>query len=209
MADRGDCQFATGWGSGGSGSDAYYAMNGAPEGWYHKTNSTFSWSPELRLKKTAVQSALGVSASKIMKGQSIADISGTATSDANASGSHILSGKTAYVNGSKITGNIASMSGGTYTPSASSQTISCSGKYMTGNITINAMSGVNSFYSDAALQQLNRNQTRQFNNLYDQRNKLYQRSYFRRRWGWVRRAKKFFIQFGDWQRLREFRAFRL
>lgn len=145
MADRGDCQFATGWGSGGSGSDAYYAMNGAPEGWYHKTNSTFSWSPELRLKKTAVQSALGVSASKIMKGQSIADISGTATSDANASGSHILSGKTAYVNGSKITGNIASMSGGTYTPSASSQTISCSGKYMTGNITINAMSGVNPF----------------------------------------------------------------
>lgn len=139
MADRGDAQFADRWGAGGSGSDAYYAMNGAPEGWYHKTNSTYSWSPELRLKRTTVQSALGVSASKILKGQSIADIAGTATSDANASSSHILSGKTAYVNGSKITGTIASMSGGTYTPSSSSQTISCSGKYMTGNITINSV----------------------------------------------------------------------
>ena len=58
---------------------------------------------------------------------------------ATAAAGHILSGKTAYVNGSRITGNIASMGGQTITPSASTQTISCSGKYMTGNITVKGM----------------------------------------------------------------------
>ena len=55
---------------------------------------------------------------------------------ANAAAGHILSGKTAWVNGSKLTGNIASMGGQTITPTASQQTISCSGKYMTGNIVV-------------------------------------------------------------------------
>lgn len=55
---------------------------------------------------------------------------------ATATAAQILSGKTAWVNGSRLTGTIASMSGQTITPSASQQTISCSGKYMTGNITV-------------------------------------------------------------------------
>ena len=55
---------------------------------------------------------------------------------ANAAAGHILSGKTAWVNGSKLTGNIASMGGQTITPTASQQTVSCSGKYMTGNIVV-------------------------------------------------------------------------
>lgn len=58
---------------------------------------------------------------------------------ATAAAGNILSGKTAWVNGSKVTGKIASQSGGTYTPSGSVQTIYCSGKYMTGNITFNAI----------------------------------------------------------------------
>ena len=61
---------------------------------------------------------------------------------ANAAAGHILSGKTAWVNGSKLTGNIASMGGQTITPTASQQTVSCSGKYMTGNIVVK---GVNAF----------------------------------------------------------------
>ena len=65
--------------------------------------------------------------------------SGTAkfmdTTDANAVAGEILSGKTAYVNGSKVTGNISSKSAQTYTPTTSDQTIA-SGQYLSGVQTI-------------------------------------------------------------------------
>lgn len=56
-----------------------------------------------------------------------------------AAAGDILTGKTAWVGGSKITGSMATMAGKTITPSKSAQTVSCSGKKMTGNIVVNAI----------------------------------------------------------------------
>ena len=105
MIDRGLAQSGN-WGCGsagcGTGNDAYYAINGLPEGWYHSDGN--SWAPEARINANTLRSQLGVSANKIAKGQSIAGVAGSFTSDANATAADIAVGKTAYVNGNKITG---------------------------------------------------------------------------------------------------------
>lgn len=64
-----------------------------------------------------------------------ADEGGLDTSDATATSGDILNGKTAYVNGEKITGNIAFQPAQTITPGTTNQTIA-SGKYLEGAITI-------------------------------------------------------------------------
>ena len=74
-------------------------------------------------------------AGNIKAGTSIFGISGTFTSDANATAANILSGKTAYVNGNKVTGRITSQGAQTITPSTTNKTIS-SGKYLSGTQTI-------------------------------------------------------------------------
>ena len=57
------------------------------------------------------------------------------TSDADAVSGDILSGKTGYVNGQKVTGNIQSKAADTYTPGTSDQTIAAN-QYLSGAQTI-------------------------------------------------------------------------
>ena len=65
------------------------------------------------------------------------------TSDANASNLDMLLNKTAYVNGSKISGSISTYDGITsVNPSNSSQTLSTAGKYLDSDIIVNAATDV-------------------------------------------------------------------
>lgn len=74
-------------------------------------------------------------AANIKSGIDIFGVKGTFTSDANAKATDMLSGKTAYVNGSLVTGSIPSVNAATITPGTSNQTISA-GSYIAGAQTI-------------------------------------------------------------------------
>lgn len=47
MPDRGQYQYTKTMGSGGSGGNRYYTVNGIPEGYYHSDGQ--SWAPEIRI----------------------------------------------------------------------------------------------------------------------------------------------------------------
>lgn len=87
------------------------------------------------LSKVTVNGDADLTAANIKKGIEVFGITGTYTGDATATTEHILSGKTAYVNGEKITGTITSKTAATYTPSTSNQIITA-GQYLSGDQTI-------------------------------------------------------------------------
>ena len=74
-------------------------------------------------------------AANIKTGKSIFGVAGTFTADATAAAADMLSGKTAYVNGSKVTGNIPSKAATNYTPGTADQTIAA-GQYLSGAQTV-------------------------------------------------------------------------
>lgn len=95
---------------------------------------------KLTLTASQVAESIGLTADKLVTGNTILGIAGTATtgvdtSDANATAADILTGKTAYVNGSKVTGSIPSVEAATITPGTLDQTINA-GQYMAGAQTI-------------------------------------------------------------------------
>ena len=58
------------------------------------------------IDQSKMATAAGATANKILSGQSILGVTGTATSDATATANYIYTGKTAYKNGQKITGTM-------------------------------------------------------------------------------------------------------
>lgn len=60
----------------------------------------------LEISKSTLSNAIGLTSDKILTGNTVLGLEGTATSDANATINDIVSGKTAYVNGEKITGTV-------------------------------------------------------------------------------------------------------
>lgn len=87
------------------------------------------------MKQVIIVKPTALVAENIRNGISIAGISGSFTADANALSGHILSGKTAYVRGSKVTGSMPTYSGTTNV--TSNQTLETSGKYMSSDIVVN------------------------------------------------------------------------
>ena len=112
----------------GSGNNMYGTLS-------HKLKATGYMNGETIVK----QNIQGLNPAAVKAGHPIGNSSlgiyGTFTSDGTAAAADMLSGKTAYVNGVKVTGTIPSKASATITPGTSNQTIAAN-QYITGPQTI-------------------------------------------------------------------------
>lgn len=104
-----------------------------------------------------VATTIGLTPDKIKRGETILNVEGNVqegidTSNANAVETDILSGKTAYVDGNKITGTITSKEAQIYIPSSSEQIIDA-GQYLSGAQTISAVPTEEKTITPSALSQ--------------------------------------------------------
>lgn len=105
LAERGQSQTAGGWGSGGSGSDAYFAMNRIPEGIYRANGA--EWAPEVRMKQSDVRTAIGATdPTKWRRNVTIAGLTGTMTEQGGSTTTPGTGNKTIVSANRFVTGNI-------------------------------------------------------------------------------------------------------
>lgn len=123
--------------SGVHSEDEYIKFAVNDYGYYGEKSSVRAYMQDVAI-------AGGLIASKMLGGQSAFGIEGTALTDATIdSGAQMLDGYIGYgKDGNRIVGSIPSLAGSTITPSKNAQTISCKDKYMTGDVVINAISGL-------------------------------------------------------------------
>ena len=121
-------------------SNLYLRMtNGA-----HRTKNQTSGYPEVYISLQTLRSTIGATdASKILTGTNIAGLAGTMVNRGAWNSTLALSGSVTipqgWHNGSgKISRPYSTYGGGTFTPSASNQTIPTSGKFLTGNVNCKA-----------------------------------------------------------------------
>ena len=77
IPNRGEYQYANGVGSGDDSDGGYIAFNKIPYGYYPQSSN--GWAPEIRAKKSAVANHIGLTANKIVAGNTICGVTGTAT----------------------------------------------------------------------------------------------------------------------------------
>lgn len=98
---------------------------------------TWSWT---KSNITVTANSIGITADKIAAGQTVVGVSGNYTSDATATSTQILTGKTAYVNGTKVTGSMVNRGAVTSSLNAgSSYTIPAGYHDGKGKITANSL----------------------------------------------------------------------
>ena len=77
IPNRGEYQYANGVGSGDDSNGGYIAFNKIPYGYYPQSSN--GWAPEIRAKKSAVANHIGLTANKIVAGNTICGVTGNAT----------------------------------------------------------------------------------------------------------------------------------
>lgn len=130
-----------------SGSNLYCRMNNGA----HIENASSGY-PEVAYSLDKVRSAINYTdASKVLNDTTICGMTGTMPNQGTWNSSVGINSSVTiprgYHSGSgKVSNSVSTMGGQTITPSSSAQTVYCSGKYMTGNITVN---GTNIFRSQS------------------------------------------------------------
>ena len=123
-----------------SSTDAYWTVKNSDnvirslikipaDGYYTNTDI-------IGIEQSKMASCGGLTAAKLLYGQSAFGISGTATNDGTVTAAEMASGKVAYSKGSKITGTLAAQGGSTTTPGTANKTIVTAPKRVTGNIIV-------------------------------------------------------------------------